>query len=83
MYCVVAWVRRSLPPVSTKAWIRIVWPITGVVIAADLICQRLAVPPIAGSIAGLGALALTAFVLLRAKRISMGGSPRVHADALL
>ena len=83
LYWVVGWVRRSLPPVSTRAWIRFVWPTAAAVVGADLICQRLAVPPMAGAITGLGALALMAFVLLRAKRISSGDSPRVHADALL
>lgn len=83
LYALVAWTRRSLPIVSTRAWVRVVWPLAAVTASLELICQRLAVPAIAGSITALAALALLTFVLLRARRISSGHSPRVHADALL
>lgn len=83
LFWLVTWVRRSLPIVTTRAWVRVVWPLAFATAAADLMCQRLAVSPIAGSVTGLAVLALFAFVVIRAKRISRGDLPRVHADALL
>ncbi len=83
LFTLVTWARRSLPIVSTRAWVRVLLPLAGATASVDLICQRLEVPAIAGAITALAALTLLAFVILRAKRISSGHSPRVHADALL
>jgi hypothetical protein len=81
LFLLSSWVRRSLPPVNVRQWLRVVVPSCLVVGALELLLQRVGVPRFAGPLAGAILASLATLIAVRSKRRADG--ERFEVDAVI